>query len=47
MKQTKNILICPLDWGLGHATRMVPIIEMLGNKGANVIVAADKRPMEF
>ena len=42
-----NILICPLDWGLGHATRMVPVIEMLENKGANVIIAADNRPLEF
>ena len=47
MKQPKNILVCPLDWGLGHASRMVPIIEMLGNKGANAIIAADNRPMEF
>ncbi len=47
MKQPKNILVCPLDWGLGHASRMVPIIEMLINKGANVIIAADNRPMEF
>ena len=47
MKQSKNILVCPLDWGLGHATRMVPVIEMLKRKGANVIIAADKRPFEF
>ena len=47
MKNKKNILICPLDWGLGHATRMVPVIEMLENKGANVIIAADKRPLLF
>lgn len=47
MKQSKNILVCPLDWGLGHATRMVPVIEMLKRKGANAIIAADKRPLEF
>lgn len=47
MKSSKNILVCPLDWGLGHATRMVPIIEMLGRKGVNVIIAADNRPLEF
>ncbi len=43
----KNILVCPLDWGLGHATRMVPVIEMLSRKGANVIIAADNRPLDF
>ena len=47
MLKQKNILVCPLDWGLGHATRMVPVIEMLGRKGANVVIAADNRPMEF
>lgn len=45
--QKKNILVCPLDWGLGHAARMVPVIEMLGRKGANVIIAADNKPLEF
>jgi len=43
----KNILVCPLDWGLGHATRLVPIIELLLTKGANVIIGADKAPLEF
>ncbi|MFK5857551.1 MAG: glycosyltransferase [Bacteroidota bacterium] len=43
----KNILICPLDWGLGHASRMVPVIDMIENKGANVIMAADNYPLEF
>ena len=40
----KNILICPLDWGIGHSTRCIPIIRRLLNAGANVIIAADKRP---
>src|SRR6185295_4527180 len=27
-----RILVAPLDWGLGHATRCIPIInELLGN----------------
>ncbi len=47
MNSGKNILVCPLDWGLGHATRMVPVIEMLERKGANVLIAADNRPLEF
>lgn len=36
-----------MDWGLGHATRMVPIIEMLKQKGAEVIIGADNRPLAF
>ncbi|MCF6169455.1 MAG: hypothetical protein L3J66_00570 [Bacteroidales bacterium] len=47
MKKKKNILVCPLDWGLGHATRMVPVVEMLEQKGAHVVIAADKRPLAF
>jgi uncharacterized protein (TIGR00661 family) len=37
-----RILICPLDWGLGHATRCIPIIKELDNLGCEVIIAADK-----
>ncbi len=35
-----NILISPLNWGIGHATRIVPIILRLKTKH-NVFVAAD------
>lgn len=40
-------MICPLDWGLGHATRLVPIIKLFIDKGANVIIGADNAPLEF
>ena len=40
-------MICPLDWGLGHATRCVPVIQKFIDSGANVIIAADKRPLAF
>jgi uncharacterized protein (TIGR00661 family) len=43
----KNILVCPLDWGLGHATRCVPVINKFLETGANVIIAADNRPLAF
>lgn len=47
LTKNKTILVCPLDWGLGHATRMVPIIELLNKSGANVIIGADNRPLAF
>lgn len=47
MKQTPNILVAPLDWGIGHATRCIPIIEALLLKGANVILASDGRALEL
>ncbi len=37
----KTILVAPLDWGLGHAARMLPIVRFLSEK-YRVIVAAPK-----
>lgn len=45
MSGKKRILICPLDWGLGHATRCVPLIHALLKEGADVIIAADGSPL--
>ncbi|MCW3083324.1 MAG: hypothetical protein JWP12_690 [Bacteroidetes bacterium] len=47
MDQPKRILICPLDWGLGHATRCIPIIRLLIQKKAEIFIAADGRPLEL
>lgn len=35
-----RILVCPLDWGLGHAARCVPLINRYLNAGHEVIVAS-------
>jgi uncharacterized protein (TIGR00661 family) len=44
---TPEILISPLDWGLGHASRCIPIIcEFLSN-GANVTIAASGRSLNY
>ncbi len=37
----KRILVAPLDWGLGHATRCIPIIYTLLELNFEVIIAAD------
>jgi UDP:flavonoid glycosyltransferase YjiC (YdhE family) len=37
----KNILVAPLNWGLGHATRCVPIINALIDNNFNPIIASD------
>ncbi len=47
LKNNKKILICPLNWGLGHAARCVPIINMLINEGAEVIIASENNPLAF
>lgn len=47
MKTKKRILVCPLDWGLGHATRCVPIIKELIRQDCDVLIAADNYPLKF
>lgn len=37
----KNILVAPLNWGLGHATRCIPIIRALEAHNFNPILASD------
>ena len=37
----KKLLVAPLDWGLGHATRCVPIIRELLNNDCSVWLAGE------
>ncbi len=37
----KKVLVVPLDWGLGHATRDIPLIHELLNAGCEVLIAAE------
>jgi len=43
----KRVLVCPLDWGLGHASRMIPVIKRLLEHKNDVIIAADKLPLNL
>lgn len=36
-----RLLIAPLDWGLGHATRCIPVIRELLKEGAEVFLAGE------
>ncbi len=47
MKAKKRILVAPLDWGIGHATRCIPIINALISNNYEVIIAADGRPLHL
>lgn len=42
-KKTR-VLLAPLDWGLGHATRCIPIIRYLRKKGCEVVLATSGAP---
>jgi UDP-N-acetylglucosamine transferase subunit ALG13 len=35
-----SVLVAPLDWGLGHATRCIPVIRELITQGARVSIAS-------
>jgi len=41
MTKQKTILVAPLNWGLGHATRCIPIIKALQEKGYQVLIGSD------
>ena len=36
-----KILVAPLDWGLGHATRCIPVIQTLLDCGAQVVLGGE------
>ncbi len=36
---SRHVLVCPLDWGLGHATRCIPVIRKLLELGCRVSIA--------
>jgi uncharacterized protein (TIGR00661 family) len=37
----KRVLVAPLNWGLGHVTRSIPVIRQLLELGCTVILASD------
>lgn len=42
-----KVLVAPLNWGLGHATRCMPIINSLLQKNITVIIASDGRALSL
>lgn len=43
----KRILVAPLNWGLGHATRCIPIIRSLEEKGFEPLIASDGAALQL
>jgi len=44
-EEKSKVLVCPLNWGLGHATRCIPIIRSLLDLGTEVALASDGRSL--
>lgn len=40
-----KIIVAPLNWGLGHATRCMPIIQALLDRNIEIILASDGRAL--
>lgn len=47
MQEKRKILVCPLNWGLGHATRMVPVIRRLQQANFNVVIGAYGKSLSY
>lgn len=45
--ENKTILVAPLNWGLGHATRCIPIIKALQENNFTPIIASDGIALEL
>lgn len=45
--ENKTILIAPLNWGLGHATRCIPVIKALQENNFTPIIASDGIALEL
>ncbi len=42
-----TILVAPLNWGLGHAARCVPLVQGLERMGASVVLASDGAALQL
>lgn len=47
MAAEKHILFCVLNWGLGHATRSLPLIHHLLRRGHRLTIASDGLALAF
>lgn len=43
----KKVLVAPLDWGLGHASRCIPLINILLQRNVTVVIAGSGRSLEL
>ncbi|MEZ5017889.1 MAG: glycosyltransferase [Flavipsychrobacter sp.] len=47
MKKRHKILVAPLDWGLGHTTRCMPIIAYLLERDCHVFFAGNEAQIDY
>jgi hypothetical protein len=42
-----RVLVCPLDWGMGHTTRMIPVAARLINEGHDVTFGGSEKQLRL
>jgi hypothetical protein len=47
LNKKKNILICPLEWGFGHAGRMIALASRLREMNYNILFGAGEKHLTF
>lgn len=47
MERKLKILVAPLNWGLGHATRLVPVIRRYRSEGHEVLLGGEGNSLAF
>jgi spore coat polysaccharide biosynthesis predicted glycosyltransferase SpsG len=47
LNKKKNILICPLEWGLGHAGRVIPLVIILQKMNNEIFIGAGREHLAF
>ncbi|GAF02811.1 undecaprenyldiphospho-muramoylpentapeptide beta-N- acetylglucosaminyltransferase [Saccharicrinis fermentans DSM 9555 = JCM 21142] len=40
-------MVCPLNWGLGHASRMIPLVHKLLQEGNQVLLGGDGQALQL
>jgi predicted glycosyltransferase len=43
----KKILLVPLNWGLGHASRIIPLISVLKSAGISIVIGGSPSHISF
>ncbi len=46
-KANKKILVAPLNWGLGHAARCIPVVDTLLEEGFDPVLAGDGESLKL
>ncbi|OQB65931.1 MAG: undecaprenyldiphospho-muramoylpentapeptide beta-N- acetylglucosaminyltransferase [Bacteroidetes bacterium ADurb.Bin141] len=43
----KKVIVAPLNWGLGHATRCIPVVKTLLQQGTEVVIAGNSQSLSL